>query len=65
MEKNTVVTIYNVTFMFFFSLRAILQQNARFNEVEEKYKYLYEKAADLLALEKKLSAASRKVGICF
>ncbi|TSK13207.1 Inhibitor of nuclear factor kappa-B kinase-interacting protein [Bagarius yarrelli] len=40
---------------------AILQQNARVNEVEEKYKSLYEKTADLLTLEKTFSAASKKL----
>ncbi|XP_072529322.1 inhibitor of nuclear factor kappa-B kinase-interacting protein isoform X2 [Salminus brasiliensis] len=38
----------------------VVQQNARFNEVEEKYRRLYEKAADLLVLEERLGAVSKK-----
>ncbi|XP_072529321.1 inhibitor of nuclear factor kappa-B kinase-interacting protein isoform X1 [Salminus brasiliensis] len=39
----------------------VVQQNARFNEVEEKYRRLYEKAADLLVLEERLGAVSKKL----
>ncbi|XP_036433325.1 inhibitor of nuclear factor kappa-B kinase-interacting protein isoform X2 [Colossoma macropomum] len=38
----------------------VLHQNARFNEVEEKYRQLYEKAANLLVLEEKMGAVSKK-----
>ncbi|XP_076860981.1 inhibitor of nuclear factor kappa-B kinase-interacting protein isoform X2 [Brachyhypopomus gauderio] len=55
------------TLVSFVSLSACLvlawvafQQHARFIEVEEKHRYLYEKAADLLDLEEKVSAVSKK-----
>ncbi|XP_017349175.1 inhibitor of nuclear factor kappa-B kinase-interacting protein isoform X1 [Ictalurus punctatus] len=59
-DARTVVSLLSLSACFLLAW-AILQQNARFNEVEEKYKHLYEKAADLLALEKKFIAASRKL----
>ncbi|GAA6105836.1 inhibitor of nuclear factor kappa-B kinase-interacting protein-like [Tachysurus ichikawai] len=59
-DLRTVVSLLSLSACFLLAW-AMLQQNARFNEVEEKYKHLYEKAADLLALEKKFSAASRKL----
>ncbi|XP_076860980.1 inhibitor of nuclear factor kappa-B kinase-interacting protein isoform X1 [Brachyhypopomus gauderio] len=56
------------TLVSFVSLSACLvlawvafQQHARFIEVEEKHRYLYEKAADLLDLEEKVSAVSKKL----
>ncbi|XP_060746020.1 inhibitor of nuclear factor kappa-B kinase-interacting protein isoform X1 [Tachysurus vachellii] len=58
-DLRTVVSLLSLSACFLLAW-AMLQQNARFNEVEEKYNHLYEKAADLLALEKKFSAASRK-----
>ncbi|XP_026778505.3 inhibitor of nuclear factor kappa-B kinase-interacting protein isoform X2 [Pangasianodon hypophthalmus] len=59
LDVRTVVSLLSLSACFLLAW-AVLQQNARFNEVEEKYKHLYEKAADLLALENKFSAASRK-----
>ncbi|KAL7827929.1 hypothetical protein AOLI_G00310810 [Acnodon oligacanthus] len=38
----------------------VVHQNARFNDVEEKYSQLYEKAANLLVLEEKMGAVSKK-----
>ncbi|XP_017549454.1 inhibitor of nuclear factor kappa-B kinase-interacting protein isoform X2 [Pygocentrus nattereri] len=38
----------------------VVHQNARFNDVEEKYRQLYEKAANLLVLEEKMGAVSKK-----
>ncbi|XP_062852504.1 inhibitor of nuclear factor kappa-B kinase-interacting protein isoform X3 [Trichomycterus rosablanca] len=43
------------------SVRKDEEKNAKFYEVEEKYNHLYEKAADLLALQKKFSAISEKL----
>ncbi|MCI4389049.1 hypothetical protein PGIGA_G00093320 [Pangasianodon gigas] len=60
LDVRTVVSLLSLSACFLLAW-AVLQQNARFNEVEEKYKHLYEKAADLLALENKFSAASRKL----
>ncbi|XP_017549453.1 inhibitor of nuclear factor kappa-B kinase-interacting protein isoform X1 [Pygocentrus nattereri] len=39
----------------------VVHQNARFNDVEEKYRQLYEKAANLLVLEEKMGAVSKKL----
>ncbi|KAL6459955.1 hypothetical protein MHYP_G00317140 [Metynnis hypsauchen] len=38
----------------------VVHQNARFNDVEEKYRQLHEKAASLLVLEEKMVAISKK-----
>ncbi|XP_058273251.1 inhibitor of nuclear factor kappa-B kinase-interacting protein isoform X2 [Hemibagrus wyckioides] len=58
-DVRTVVSLLSLSACFLLAW-AMLQQNARFNEVEEKYNHLYEKADDLLALEQKFSAASKK-----
>ncbi|KAK3518169.1 hypothetical protein QTP70_033264, partial [Hemibagrus guttatus] len=59
-DVRTVVSLLSLSACFLLAW-AMLQQNARFNEVEEKYNHLYEKAADLQALEQKFSAASKKL----
>ncbi|XP_058273250.1 inhibitor of nuclear factor kappa-B kinase-interacting protein isoform X1 [Hemibagrus wyckioides] len=59
-DVRTVVSLLSLSACFLLAW-AMLQQNARFNEVEEKYNHLYEKADDLLALEQKFSAASKKL----
>ncbi|XP_027007351.1 inhibitor of nuclear factor kappa-B kinase-interacting protein-like [Tachysurus fulvidraco] len=59
-DLRTAVSLLSLSACFLLAW-AMLQQNARFNEVEEKYRHLYEKAGDLLALEKKFNAASRKL----
>ncbi|KAF7694016.1 inhibitor of nuclear factor kappa-B kinase-interacting protein isoform X2 [Silurus meridionalis] len=58
-DIRTVVSLVSLSACFLLAW-AVLQQNARFDEVEEKYRHLYEKASDLLALENKFSAASKK-----
>ncbi|KAF5898831.1 inhibitor of nuclear factor kappa-B kinase-interacting protein isoform X1, partial [Clarias magur] len=58
-DVRTVVSLLSLSACFLLAW-VILQQNARFNEVEEKYKHLYEKATDLQALEMKFSAVSKK-----
>ncbi|KAI5094096.1 inhibitor of nuclear factor kappa-B kinase-interacting protein isoform X13, partial [Silurus meridionalis] len=59
-DIRTVVSLVSLSACFLLAW-AVLQQNARFDEVEEKYRHLYEKASDLLALENKFSAASKKL----
>ncbi|XP_062852503.1 inhibitor of nuclear factor kappa-B kinase-interacting protein isoform X2 [Trichomycterus rosablanca] len=58
-DVKTGVSLLSLTGCFLLAW-VVFQQNAKFYEVEEKYNHLYEKAADLLALQKKFSAISEK-----
>ncbi|XP_026859699.2 LOW QUALITY PROTEIN: inhibitor of nuclear factor kappa-B kinase-interacting protein [Electrophorus electricus] len=60
LDLKTVVSFLSLSTCFVLAW-VVVQQNARFIEVEEKYRYLYEKSSDLLVLEEKLSEVSKKL----
>ncbi|XP_066524343.1 inhibitor of nuclear factor kappa-B kinase-interacting protein isoform X2 [Hoplias malabaricus] len=59
LDLKTVVSILSLGACFVLSW-VVLQQNAKFITVEEKYRDLHEQAADLMALKEKLGAVSKK-----
>ncbi|XP_066524342.1 inhibitor of nuclear factor kappa-B kinase-interacting protein isoform X1 [Hoplias malabaricus] len=60
LDLKTVVSILSLGACFVLSW-VVLQQNAKFITVEEKYRDLHEQAADLMALKEKLGAVSKKL----
>lgn len=49
--------------MAFGIFRVVLQQNARFSEMEEKYKSLHGKTSSLFDMEEKVMKVSQKVSL--
>uniref|UniRef100_A0A3B1IDZ4 IKBKB interacting protein n=1 Tax=Astyanax mexicanus TaxID=7994 RepID=A0A3B1IDZ4_ASTMX len=58
-DLKTAVSLLSLTACLLLAW-VVIQQNARFNEVEEKYRHLHEKTADLLLLEERLGTVSKK-----
>ncbi|KAG9280380.1 inhibitor of nuclear factor kappa-B kinase-interacting protein isoform X2 [Astyanax mexicanus] len=59
-DLKTAVSLLSLTACLLLAW-VVIQQNARFNEVEEKYRHLHEKTADLLLLEERLGTVSKKL----
>lgn len=58
-DLKTAVSLLSLTACLLLAW-VVIQQNARFNEVEERYRHLHEKTADLLLLEERLGTVSKK-----
>ncbi|KAI4904630.1 hypothetical protein NFI96_014614 [Prochilodus magdalenae] len=60
LDMKTAVSLLCLSACFVLSW-VVFQQNARVNEVEEKYRLFNEKAANLLVLEERMGAVSKKL----
>lgn len=50
-----------VSLLKFWGFRVVLQQNERFSEIEEKYKFLHGRTSSLFDMEEEVLKVSKKV----